>query len=110
MNPRQMRHMMKRMGIAQSEIEATQVTIKTKDSILVFDDPEVSKVNMMGQETYQVVGTPSVQLLETKPEINEEDIKTVVDQTGKTEDQAKQAIEEANGDLAEAIIKLTDSN
>ena len=106
MNPRKMQQMMKKMGIAQSEIEATQVIIKTSDGILVFDEPQVSKVNMMGQETYQIVGTPEVQALDTKPEINEDDIKTVMDQTNASEEDAKAAIEQSEGDLAEAILKL----
>ena len=101
-----MRHMMKKMGIAQVEIDAVQVIIKTKDSMLVFDDPQVSKVNMMGQETYQIIGTPQEQSVDTKPEINEDDIQTVMDQTNCSEDEAKQAIEECGGDLAEAIMKL----
>lgn len=106
MNPRQMKHMMKKMGIAQVEIDATQVIIKTPDTMLVFDDPQVSKVNMMGQETYQIVGTPAEQSLETTPEINDDDVKTVMEQTGATEEKARKAIEESNGDLAEAIMKL----
>ena len=42
------------------------------------------------------------------PEINEEDIKTVMEQTGKSKEEAKSAIEDTNGDLAEAILKLTE--
>ena len=106
MNSHQMRQMMKRMGIAQQEIEATEVIIKTSDKVLVFNNPQVSKVNLMGQETYQVVGTPQEQDVDTKPEIGEEDIKTVAEQANVSEDEARQAIEDANGDLADAIIKL----
>lgn len=109
MNSRQMRQMMKRMGVAQQEIEATQVIIKTPDKVLVFDNPQVSKVNMMGQDTYQLVGTPEEQLIDTKPEINEDDIKTVSDQANVSEEEAKQAIENTNGDLAEAILSLQKS-
>lgn len=106
MNPRKMQQMMKKMGIAQSEIEATQVIIKTSNSILVFDEPQVSRVNMMGQETYQIVGTPEEHSLDTKPEINEDDIKTVMDQTNTSEEEARAAIEKSEGDLADAILKL----
>jgi nascent polypeptide-associated complex subunit alpha len=109
-NPRQMRQMMKKMGVAQQEIDAVQVIIKTSDSVLVFDNPEVSKVNMMGQETYQIVGTPEEQSLDTVPEINEDDIKTVMEQANVDEETAKQAIEEVEGDLAEAILKLQNQN
>jgi nascent polypeptide-associated complex subunit alpha len=106
MNPRKMQQMMKKMGINQSEIEATQVIIKTRETMLVFDEPQVSKVNMMGQETYQIVGTPVEQHLDTSPEIDDEDINAVMDGAGVSEDIAKKAIEESNGDLAEAIINL----
>ena len=108
MNPRKMQQMMKKMGIAQSEMDAEQVIIKTSNSMLVFDHPQVSKVNMMGQETYQVVGTPVEQSLETKPEINDEDVQAVVDQTGSSGEEARKTIEECEGDLAEAILKLKD--
>jgi nascent polypeptide-associated complex subunit alpha len=36
-----------------------------------------------------------------------EDIQLVVDQTGKTQEEARQALEETEGDIAEAILKLT---
>ncbi|MCB9358512.1 nascent polypeptide-associated complex protein [Candidatus Woesearchaeota archaeon] len=105
-NPRQMKQMMKRMGVSQVDIEATEVIIKTADGALVFTNPQVAKVNMMGQESYQITGTPVEQSLDTKPEINDDDIKTVMDQANVDEEKAKEAIENANGDLAEAILSL----
>lgn len=107
MNPRKMQHMMKKMGIQQSEIDATEVIIKCPDKEIVITNPSVSKVNMMGQQTYQVVGEEHERSPDTKPDINEDDINTVMKQTGCSEEQAKKAIEEKNGDLAEAIMALT---
>jgi len=106
MNPRQMQQAMRRLGIQQTEIDATEVIIRTPGKDLIIDNPQVSKVNMMGQQTIQIVGDIREVEKETKPEISEDDIKTVMDQTGATEEQAKAAIEECNGDLAEAILKL----
>lgn len=106
MNPRQMKQMMRRMGVAQQEIEATEVIIKTPDKELVFVNPQVSKVNMMGQETYQLIGTPIEKNTDVMPEISEEDIKTVMEQTNKSEEEVRDAIISTNGDLAEAILKL----
>lgn len=105
-NSHQMRQMMRRMGIAQQELEATEVIIKMHGKQLIFKNPQVSKVNMMGQDTYQIVGASSEESLDTKPEINSEDIKTVSTQANVSEEEAKKAIEDANGDLAEAILKL----
>lgn len=106
MNPRQMAQAMKRLGIKQEEIDATEVIIKTPEKDLIIQNPQVSKVNMMGQDTIQVVGEIIEREKETAPDISEDDIKTVVEQTGATEEQAKAAIEETKGDLAEAILKL----
>jgi nascent polypeptide-associated complex subunit alpha len=106
MNPRQMRQAMKRLGIQQEEIDAKEVIIRLQDKEIIISNPSVSKVNMMGQETYQIVGEEHERSLSTRPEISDEDIDTVAEQTGASKEEAKEAIEEANGDLAEAIMKL----
>jgi len=106
MNPRQMQQMMRKMGVQQVEIPATEVIIKTEDKDLVIVNPQVSKVNMMGQETFQIVGEVHEQEKSSVPEISEDDLKTVMEQTGCSEEQAKEALEETEGDLAEAIIKI----
>ncbi|MBN2052281.1 nascent polypeptide-associated complex protein [Candidatus Woesearchaeota archaeon] len=106
MDPRQMRQAMKRLGIQQQEIEAKEVIIRLEDKEIVISNPSVTKVNMMGQDTYQISGEESERSLDVKPEISQEDIDTVVEQTGVSEEDAKAAIEKANGDLAEAIMKL----
>ncbi len=105
-NPRQMQQMMKKMGIQQVDIPAVKVIIQTEDKEYVFDHPSVAKVNLMGQETYQIVGNAEERTLSTAPEISEDDIKTVMEQTGAGKEEAQKAIEEAKGDLAEAILKL----
>jgi len=107
MNPRKMQQMMKRMGIQQQDIEdAEQVIIRCSDREIVIDNPSVAKVNMMGQETFQISGQESERSLDTKPDINEDDISTVMEQAGVDKETASKAVEEANGDLAEAIMSL----
>lgn len=106
MNPRQMKQMMKQMGIQQVDVEASRVIIETPESRLVIDSPQVAKVNMMGQKTWQVIGEAREEALDTTPEISQEDVNTVIEQTGVSEEEAKAAIEESSGDLAEAILKL----
>jgi len=106
MNPRKMEKMMKRMGIQQTEIEATEVIIKTPEKNIIITEPNVSKVNMMGQETFQVVGNIEEKPVSTEPEINEEDVKTVIEQTNVSKEEAEKAIKEEKGDLAAAILKL----
>ena len=106
MNPRKMQQAMKRLGIQQVEIDATEVVIKTPGKNIIISNPSVSKVNMMGQQTYQVVGEEHEESVSTEPEINEDDIKTVMEQAGVDEAAAKAAIEKSNGDLAAAIMEL----
>lgn len=98
--------MMKRMGIKQQEIEATEVIIKTPEKEIVITEPQVSKVNMAGQETFQILGNVSERQLSSEPEINEEDIKTVMEQTNSSKEDAEAAIKEHKGDLAGAILSL----
>ena len=106
MNQRQMRQMMQKMGMQQQEIDATEVIIRTPEKEIVISSPQVTKVNAMGQETYQIVGEATERSLDVTPDISEEDVQTVVDQAKVSEDVARKAIEDADGDLAEAIMKL----
>jgi len=108
MNPRQLQSAMKKMGIQQVEIPATEVIIKTVDKDIYVLNPSVLKVNMMGQETLQISG----QLREQKrvaaaQDISEEDIKTVMEQAKVSKEKALNTLKETDGDLAEAIMKLT---
>lgn len=102
-NPKQIEKAMKQMGVKQEEIDATEVTIKTHDKELVIRNPHVTKVNMMGQESLQITG--SIEERELKS-YKEEDVKTVVEQAGCSEKEAKEALEKSKGDLAEAILSL----
>lgn len=106
-NPRQMQKMMQKMGMQQVDLNALRVEITLADKKLVFENPQLSKINMMGQETYQLIGSPIEETIDSTPDISEEDVKTVAAQTGKSEDEARVAITEAKGDLAEAIMKLS---
>ncbi|MEM4264057.1 MAG: nascent polypeptide-associated complex protein [Candidatus Woesearchaeota archaeon] len=106
MSSRDMAKAMQRLGIQQVEIDAKEVVVKTTDKELIFKSPKVSKVNLMGQETYQIIGKPEERPLKTEPEISEEDIQTVMDQTGTNHDDALAAIKQNKGDLAAAILQL----
>lgn len=103
-DPRQMQQAMKKLGMKQEEIEATEVIIKCEDKDIVITNPSVQKVNMMGQESFQISGT--INEREKGIEISEDDIKTVMEQADADEESAKEALKESNGDIAEAILKL----
>jgi len=106
MNSRQVKSMMKKMGINQTEVECRQVIFVMDDKRLVFDNPSVLMINMMGEKNYQVSGESREESLDTAPDISEEDISLVMEQANATREESLKAIEEAEGDLAEAILKL----
>ncbi len=107
MNPRQMKKMMQRMGIQQQDIDADLVIIKSGNKETIISKPNVVKVNLMGQETFQITGNISEREASTEPEINEDDVKTVMEQAGVDEEKARAALEASEGDLAKAIIELS---
>ena len=109
MNPKMLEKAMKQMGIKQEQIEASEVIIKCADKDLVIRNPQVSKVKAMGQETFQISGTIEERNLSTMPEISAEDIQAVMDQAGVDQTAAKEAIKKHQGDLAEAILDLTNN-
>jgi nascent polypeptide-associated complex subunit alpha len=106
MNPRQMKQAMKRLGIQQDEIDAIEVIIRCEDKEIVISNPSVVKVNMGGQGSYQISGNEEERELDSAPEINDDDIETVMEQAEVSREKAEEAILEANYDLAEAILSL----
>ena len=102
-----MQGMMRKMGITQEDINATEVIIKTPDKEIIIRNPSVAKVNMMGQETFQVVGQIEEREISKEAEINDDDIATVMEKANVDKKTALSAIKKANGDLAEAIMQLS---
>ncbi len=116
MNPRQMKQMMRRLGINVQEIEnVEEIIIRTDTKEYIFDKAEVTIMDAQGQKTYQISGRPRVversageKVEEEVEEIPQTDIDLVAEQTGKGKDAAKKALEETDGDIAEAILKLSE--
>ena len=110
MNKKQMKQMerqMKKMGMKMEDLNGvTEVIIRFEDKELIIENPSVSLMNVMGQETYQVEGNAREVELEYEVEIPDEDVEMVANSAGVSEDKARQALEECKGDLAEAIMKL----
>ena len=132
MNPRKMKQMMKQMGIDVEELDAERVVIETADGDdLVFDGAQVTKMDAQGQETYQIVGSPDAvadagaggsasavegdsgaAAIEDDGDdagdagIPDEDVALVAERAGVPKSTAREALEDADGDLAAAIAEL----
>ena len=109
MNSRQLAQMMKRFGINVKNIDNVEkVIIQTDTKEYVFDAAEVTVMEAQGQKTFQIIGEPTVKTRGGESEGTlKEDIKLIMEQTGKSEAEARKALKETNGDLAEAILKLS---
>ena len=102
MNPKQMGKMMKQMGIQNEELDADKVEITLKDGTKIsFDNPSVQAMTVQGQKTYTVSGDAK-----EEKTIPEEDIAMVMEQAKVTREKAIKALEEKNGDIAEAIFSF----
>lgn len=112
MNPKQMKKMerqMKKMGMDMKELNNVQeVVIRFEDKELIIAEPEVSMMNVMGQETYQVSGKATEVEVEQELVIPDDDIEMVANQAKVSISEAEQALIDCNGDLAEAIMKLSE--
>ena len=108
-NPREARRMMQRMGMSMGAIpDVEQVIIKTGSKEITIEEPEVAILEVQGQKIYQVTGGKIVEKAAERkaPTIPEEDVRLVADQTGKSLEEARKALEESGGDLAKAILLL----
>ena len=103
LNPKNMEKMMKQMGIKQEEIDALRVIIEKEDGNIIIENPNVLKINMHGQESFQITGEAHS---EDKAEFNKEDIKMIIEKTGADEEDVKESLKRTN-DIAETIIELS---
>ena len=108
--------MMQKMGMKVDEVaNVSRVIIKTDTKDIVISEPAVTLVTVQGQAMYQIAGgqvseiapqPDSVAATAASPAVQESDVQLVAEQTGKSVDEARKALVDANGDLAKAIIVL----
>jgi nascent polypeptide-associated complex subunit alpha len=108
--------MMQKMGVKMDELQdVSQVIIKTPSKDIVIGAPSVTLVTVQGQVMYQIVGG---EVSEVQPQAEvagqvavsagppEADVLLVVQQTGKSPEEARKALVDSDGDLARAILLL----
>ena len=114
MSPRQAKRLMSQMGMRIEELDnVQQVIIRTPKKEVVIDNPEVNITHMHGQRIYQVMGGSVSEREAMAPQpikqliIPEEDIHLVSQQANVSLAAAKKALIESQGDLAQAILNLS---
>jgi len=107
-NPRETRRMMQRMGLNMNQLEVEEAIFRTKDKEIRLENPEVAILEMQGQKIFQVTGGRMTETaLEKKSTIPDEDVQLVAQQAKVTLERAQAALEQTNGDLAQAILLLS---
>ncbi|HYB79339.1 MAG TPA: nascent polypeptide-associated complex protein [Thermoplasmata archaeon] len=122
-NQRQMEMMMRRMGMSTEPVpDVQEVVVRTKTKDHVFRAPEVTILTVQGVRTYQVVGTPEIRpRTAAGPSAGaapapaapaapagpaEEDIRLVMEQANVSREEAIEALFQAKGEPAEAILQI----
>ena len=112
--------MMKQMGMNMNELsDIKRVILQGDNKEIVIEGPQVTSINVQGTKMYQVAGgqeterkagtAPAVEAAAVEEEplvLPEEDILLVAQQANVSMDKARAALENSDGDLAQAIIKL----
>ena len=114
-SPRDLKRMLKRMGVEVEELNVLSIELKLGDGrTLVVEDPQsVALMKARGQPgVIYIVGGNIVEKKEEPEEeahaveVSEEDVELVAEQAGVSKEEAKRALIEAGGDIAEAILRL----
>jgi len=108
-NPREAKRMMQRMGMSMGAMpDVEQVIFKTSTKEIIVENPEVAVMEMQGQKIFQVTGEKIVEkAVEKAVKIPEEDVQLVATQANVSPEQARAALEQTKGDLAQAILLLS---
>ncbi|MBU0962856.1 MAG: nascent polypeptide-associated complex protein [Nanoarchaeota archaeon] len=101
MDPRLVKMAMKKMGIKQEDVGASRVIIETLDNKkIIINNPIVQKIDMAGNTSFQISGDVE------EENTNEADIEMIMEQTNKSREKVKEALEKNKGDIARTILDL----
>lgn len=107
MDNRQARRAMERMGINMNELpDVQEVVIRTGSKELHITNPSVSEIVAQGNRIFQVTGEVEEVAVQKKA-FKDEDVLLVQQQAGVSRERAVAALEQSDGEVARAILKLT---
>ena len=103
-----MRRMMDKMGLDMTEIPNVQeVIIKTDKKEIIIAKPAVTEMKAKDNSIFQVIADSYEEKELENPIFSDQDIELVCQQAGVDKEQAINALNESEGDLARAILLLT---
>jgi nascent polypeptide-associated complex subunit alpha len=105
---REMRRMLDKMGLEMKDVgNIEEVIIKTETKEIYLVKPQVVQMKGKDSTIFQVVATDIEEKEREVPSLKEEDIILVMQQANVAREKATQALIDAKGDMAQAILNLT---
>jgi nascent polypeptide-associated complex subunit alpha len=105
---REMSHMLDKMGLEMKDLGSIEeVIIKTETKELYLIKPQVVEMKGKDSTIFQVVATDIEEKERETPSLKDEDIVLVMQQANVSREKAIQALVDAKGDMAKAILNLT---
>jgi len=100
--------MLDKMGLEMKDLgDIEEVIIKTENKELYLIKPQVVEMKGKDNTIFQVVATDIEEKQREVPSLREEDIILVMQQANVMRERAVQALIDAKGDMAQAILTLT---
>jgi nascent polypeptide-associated complex subunit alpha len=108
MNPKQMKKMMRQMGMEMKELSTKEVIIRIEDgSEITISGPSVNVIEMQGQKTYQISGGSESAGSSSNEGVSDDDVALIASQAGVSKEAAEEALKKSEGDIAAAIMSLS---
>jgi nascent polypeptide-associated complex subunit alpha len=100
--------MLDKMGLEMKDLgDIEEVIIKTETKEIYLIKPQIIEMKGKDNTIFQVVATDIEEKKRDVPILKEEDIILVMQQANVTKEKAVQALTDAKGDMAQAILDLT---
>ncbi|MEM0149145.1 MAG: nascent polypeptide-associated complex protein [Candidatus Micrarchaeaceae archaeon] len=111
LDPREIKNMMKQLGIKSEEIAANRVVIEGIEKDVIVTNPQVVLMDMQGVKVFNISGNVEERPKRLDIEISDADVQFVKEQAGIEDDEAaRRALEESGGNIAEAVMRLKKSS
>lgn len=105
---------LEKMGLKPNMINASRVIIETMEGErIVIEGCQVTKMVAQGNSFYTIIGgeekKEEIKESDSKGQttISEDDVKFLMEQTGKGESEVRDALVKSGGDIAKALASLT---
>lgn len=91
-------------NVDMGQMGANKVIIKRDGEDIIITEPQITELEMRGEKTYQISG--KIKKVKKETGSSENNIKLITEKTGASKEEAEEALEEADGEVAQAILKL----